>query len=206
MKLNIFLLKYLLSEDFCSHLLQNGITNARFDATVNVEDPNTFFANLGVADAQNYAKFAEEVIRCEIENDVFYIFFRNAKEDRPDIGKGKYTFATPSSIEVGYVDGNGAYVSYYKEHYATWTNNLGICLSATNKVELKVLTKSIEYAIINSMISKYNTDNGTNIPLKPVDANGRAVIVVAQQKPKAKINKSGDDIYDDKIINIANKL
>ena len=207
MKLNIFLLKYLLSEDFCSHLLQNGISNARFDATSNVEDPNTFFSKLGIADAESYAKFTEEVVRCEIENDVFYIFFRNAKEDRPDIGTGRYTFAKPSSVEIGYVDGNGTYVSYYKEHYVTWTNNLGICLSATNKIELKLLTKSIEYAIINSMISKYNTDHGTNIPLKPVDSTGRAIIVVAQQKPKVKVNSAGvGDIYDNKIVDIANKL
>lgn len=177
-KFKPFLLKYLLSEELTTHLVSHGLLDVKFEATSHVENPDKFFDQIATTDREQYALFAEEVVRVELKvtNNsivVLYLFFRNGREDRSDLGNNKYTFARPSSYEIGYVDNNGSYVAFHKKHYTDWYPNKELEVATEN--ENKLLTKSIEYDIINAVINYLAGYCHTDIPLKPVDNAGKAV-------------------------------
>lgn len=173
---NIFLLKYILAEDIKNLSDDNVVT--RMGTTCQPEDANSFFSLISATDKESYAKFGEEVCRIDFikggtANVVFYVIFRNKKNPRPDLGSRKYDFTQPSSIEVGYVDANGAYNSIYKLHYHDAYKNYD--LEAVDDTEGLVILKTIEYATINNMIDEFNSSTGSQIPKKPI-IGGRAVL------------------------------
>lgn len=173
---NIFLLKYILAEDI-KNLGDDNITT-RMGTTCQPEDINKFFSLISTTDKESYAKFGEEVCRVEFFKGgttlvVFYVIFRNKKNPRTDLGPRRYDFTQPSSIEVGWVDCNGAYNSIYKLHYHDAYKNYD--LEAVDDAEGLVILKTIEYATINSMIDKFNQLTGSQMPEKPING-GRAVL------------------------------
>ncbi len=175
---NIFLLKYILAEDIKSLSNDNIVTH--MGTTCQPEDVNSFFSLISASDKESYAKFGEEVCRVEFLKGkgittltVFYVIFRNKKNPRTDLGPRKYDFTQPSSVEVGWVDANGAYNSIYKLHYHDAYKNYD--LEAVDDAEGLVTLKTIEYAVINSMIDKFNSLTGSQMPFKPI-SNGRAVL------------------------------
>ena len=173
---NIFLLKYILAEDIKNLSDDNVVT--RMGTTCQPENANKFFSLISATDKESYAKFGEEVCRVEFFKGgttlvVFYVIFRNKKNPRADIGSRRYDFTQPSSVEVGWVDANGAYNSIYKLHYYDAYKNYD--LEAVDDAEGLVVLKTIEYAVINSMVGKFNSLTGLQMPLKPING-GRAVL------------------------------
>lgn len=214
-KFNPFMLKYVLSEDLPKQLLScTDIKEVRFEATAAPENPSVFFSNIPATDIEGYAKFCEEVVRCEIlfidrnnnnKTRVYYLFFRNARQDRPDLGANRYTFAKPSSVEFGFVDSSKKYVSLYKKHYSNWITTPD--LTASSPDEMKLLTKSIEYDIINEIIKDLNKIEGTQVALKPTN-NGMAVLPAKAQPAAAAAQTISSDIANiaSKIVGIADQL
>ena len=210
-KFNPFMLKYALSEDLPKQLLTcTDIKEVRFEATAAPENPSVFFSNIPATDIEDYAKFYEEVVRCEIlltdrnnnnKTRVYYLFFRNARQDRPDLGTNRYTFAKPSSVEFGFVDSSKKYVSLYKKHYRDWITTPD--LTAASPDEMRLWIKSIEYDIINEIIKDINKTEGTLIALKPTN-NGRAVLPAKAQPTVATVQTVASVSSD--IANIANKI
>lgn len=210
-KFNPFMLKYVLSEDLPKQLLScTDIKEVRFEATAAPENPSVFFSNIPTADIDSYAKFCEEAVRCEIlfidrnnnnKTRVYYLFFRNARQVRPDLGTNRYTFAKPSSVEFGFVDSSRKYVSLYKKHYSNWITTPD--LTAASPDEMKLWTKSIEYDIINEIIKDLNRMEGTQVALKPTN-NGLAVLP-AKAQPTVATTQTLTSVSSD-VANIANKI
>ena len=62
-----------------------------------------------MADANSYVKFISSIYRVDIDNFIFYFFFRNKKAD-------DNSFTQPSSLEIATFSG-GTYNTVYKVHY-----------------------------------------------------------------------------------------
>lgn len=170
-RFNIFLLKYLLAEGIKKY---SALTGEMY-TTAAPENANKFFSLIQANNLQSYLKFGEETCRVDwclgTNMTTFYIFFRNKKNPRPDLGPRRYDFCAPSSVEVGTVNTNGAYVSMFKKHYSDFYGNDDL-IGIDDADGLSIL-KTIEYEIINSMIDLMNQNKKVQLPLRPI-INGRA--------------------------------
>lgn len=112
-----------------------GIVTSRVRATVPPDNPEVFFQY--IPKPEEYNKYTTGACRLEVKligrtPVVYYLFFRNGREGRPDLGPGRYDWTRPSSIELGRVR-NDAFVSLKKVHYtdinATSITELGNALA-----------------------------------------------------------------------------
>ncbi len=203
-RFNIFLFKYLLAEGLNANK-EEGVY-IKMAPTCLPEDADTFFKKINIGDKKSYLKFSTEACRVDIctDNsvDTFYLFFRNKREDRKDINRTSYSFTKPSSVELGFVGVDGAFNSIYKKHYQDLYGNDN--LEASTEAEgLKVL-KTLEYEIVNIIFSRVNINGGVEIPLRPMDAEGKAIIKKVAKNTVSKITTT--DKVDPEIQNIMNKI
>ena len=83
---------------------------ARFRAAPSIGPSTNLFASIVQTNLKSYVKFIQSVYRVDINNDVYFFFFRNARN--PDDG----SFTWPSSLEVIQVKNNNA-ATLFKFHY-----------------------------------------------------------------------------------------
>ena len=159
--INIFLLKYLLSEDLVSTFTKVGI-KASFKGTIIPTNADNFYSGMSATEKEKYNNFSNEVVRIELNNVLIYLIFRNGKNNN---STSYYDFTKPSSIEFGVMDAQKKFKSLYKKHYTDF------CIDDKN---LKQSIKDIEYDVINAIIDYYNNINNTNYSKKPVQ-NGHAI-------------------------------
>ncbi len=156
---NIFALKYLLSERLPVALGSiPGASDARFAATKPPEDAKTFFS--GVPNPTDYIKYIESTVRIQVRKVghtppiVFYAFFRNGRNARPDLGSRRYDWTKPSSIELGVVDSSGVFRPFYKAHYHEfYPPDLRCATVEDNKKRLNMLTAKIITEVVNKASS-----------------------------------------------------
>lgn len=141
----------LLSIELCNALeARANVVAANYLPTCPTRNADQFFNSTGSTPAERvvYSSYLQGTVRLEVVTkqvlaggtqsdrlDVLYICFRNGKD------KKTHTYARPSSVEVGYVDGNNQFVGCYKKHYKDYYGNDD--LIATDLTANKALMKQI---------------------------------------------------------------
>lgn len=104
---NIPLFQWNLFQTFEKELVSSGYSFRAYPSTV----PSTnLFASVIQTNVQSYVRFIHSIYRVDVDSDVYYFFFRNARN--PDDG----SFTWPSSLEIVKVS-NGHAATLIKFHY-----------------------------------------------------------------------------------------
>lgn len=137
--MDMFLVKYLVCSVGIPSILKadSRVQGFQVAATAAPGHPGNFWIGVTASDRESYDQFAEEVVRIEATTkqgiNVFYLCFRTARDNRPDIGPNRYTLSRPSSIELGYCpQSTRGFRRLYKQHYIDY-----------NAADERALTKAI---------------------------------------------------------------
>ena len=104
-------------------MLEQGIMNTlphvRVAPTAIPGKPSKFWVGIPQKDREEYSRFCSGVLRLESQGKIRYLVFRNGRNPRPDLGRGKFDLTRPSSVILGHMDGQGGFKPKVQIHWAT---------------------------------------------------------------------------------------
>lgn len=145
--MDMFLVKYLVCSVGIPSILKadSRVQGYQVAATAAPGRPANFWTGVTASDRESYDQFTEEVVRIEATTkqgiNVFYLCFRTARDNRPDIGPNRYTLSRPSSVELGYCPQSArGFQRLYKQHYIDYNaaDERALAKAILNDISIKL--------------------------------------------------------------------